>query len=102
MATRDRITVPAAAALDSERELAATTSDVRPLVPPFAVPGLLVTMDELRNLPLDPRAGHVVSLIDGRANVEGIADMSGIPLDEITTIFATLLELEAIELRDPR
>jgi hypothetical protein len=75
---------------------------VRPVVPTYAIPWLVVTLDDLRRMPLDPRAGFVISLIDGRSSVEAIADMSGMELGALMAILAKLFELGAIELRDPR
>jgi hypothetical protein len=66
----------------------------------FAVPWLVVTYDELQRLPLHPRAGFVVSLIDGRCTVEMLLDVSGMREDETLDILAELLRLGAIELRD--
>jgi len=100
----DRITIPidlAQAARDSERELLASQSDVRPLVPMQGVPWLIVTHDELRRLPLDSRAGFVVSLIDGRCTVEMILDVAGMPEDDVIALLGKLAELGAIEFRDP-
>jgi hypothetical protein len=91
------------AARDSERELEleAPASEIRPTVPSWAVPWLLVTVDELRELPLDPRTAYLVSLIDGRCSVEVISDIAG-NAEEVNALVARLLELGAIELRDPR
>lgn len=66
------------------------------------VPSLRVTLHELRELPLDPRAGFVVSLIDGLCTVETIADVAGFDATEVVAIVLRLLRLGAIELRDPR
>jgi len=89
-------------ARDSEREIEeAPTSNVRALVSPSMVPWLVVTLDELRELPIDPRAAYLVSLVDGQCSVEMIADVAGIPGDDVIEIFATLVQLGAVELRDP-
>jgi hypothetical protein len=101
---RDRITVPVdlrRAALDSARELAPTHSEVRPRVPSSAVPWLLVTYDRLQDLPLDARAGFLVSLIDGKCTVEMLLDISGMGRDETLGILGRLVTLGAVELRDP-
>ena len=99
--SKDRITSPVdltEAARESER-LLQTSSEVRRHVPLAAVPWLTFTLDQLRELPLDTRAGYLVSLIDGRSTVEMISVISGMDVDEVTGIFARLLELGAIELR---
>ena len=89
-------------ARDSERDLDAPASQTRPLVPAFAVPWLIVTFDELRALPLDHRAGFLVSLIDGRSTVEMIADIAGFDVGEVVATLTRLVQLGAIEFRGPR
>jgi hypothetical protein len=89
-------------ARDSERRIEqAPTSEVRALVSPSMVPWLVMTLDQLRELPIDPRAAYLVSLVDGQCSVETIADVSGIPREDVVEIFAMLLRLGAIDLRDP-
>jgi hypothetical protein len=103
--SQDRITPTVdlrQAALSSELELDVPSSSVRPLVPPFAVPWLTVTLDELRGLPLDHRAMFLVSLIDGTCSIEMLADISCRKLDEVTALFTMLVQAGAVELRDPR
>jgi len=98
-----RDTIPTdlrAFARQSEREFEAASSDIRPIVPLHAVPWLIVTLDEVRELPLDPRAGLLLSLMDGRSTVEMILDMVGLPEDEAIAVLAKMVELEVIELHD--
>jgi hypothetical protein len=84
-------------------ELEGPASEVRPVVPLFAVPWLAVRAEGLRFLPLDARAAYLLSLIDGSCDVEAILDISATELDreEALRILARLLELGAIDLRDP-
>ncbi len=99
----DRPTIPAdlrGLARESEREFETASSDVRPLMPLHAVPWLIMTLDQVKALPLDARAGRLLSLVDGRATIEMILDMSGIREDEAVDILARMLELGAIELHD--
>jgi hypothetical protein len=84
---------------DRAREFAAD-SDIRLLVPLGAVPWLVVTYDDLSRMPLDPRAGFVVSLIDGKCSVDMLLDISGMREDETLHILRELVRLGAIELRD--
>jgi hypothetical protein len=105
LSSRDRITIPedmSNLARDSEREFAATGSDVRPILPMRAVPWMVITYDQVQRLPLDSRAGFVISLIDGKCTVEMILDISGMPEDETLDILRALEQLGAIELRGPR
>lgn len=84
-------------------DLDGPTSEVRPHVPLFAVPWLAMTLEGLRFLPLDARAGYILSLVDGHCTVETIVDVSARHVDrnEALGILAHLLQLGAIELRDP-
>ena len=63
-----------------------------------------MTIEGLRFLPLDARTAYVISLVDGHCSVEVILDIceSELPRDEALAILAHLLQLGAIELRDPR
>jgi hypothetical protein len=73
----------------------------RPPVPLFAVPWLALNAEGLRLLPLDARTAYVLSLVDGRCDVETILDLPGRELarDDALDILGYLLELGAIELR---
>jgi hypothetical protein len=53
----------------------------------------------MRELPIDPRAAFLVSLVDGRCSLGTIADIAGIPADEAIGIFAMLVQLRIIELK---
>jgi hypothetical protein len=101
--SKDRITVPFGLrnrTHDTERELPTADSVVRPIVPLFAVPWLVMTYEDLRGLPLDHRAGFILSRVDGRCTVEMIVDMASLPPDDTMEILRRLVELGAIELRD--
>jgi hypothetical protein len=87
-------------ARELEGEFETSSSDIRPLMPLHAVPWFIRTVDQLKTLPLDPRAALLVSLMDGRCTVEMILDMSGIREDDAIDILARMLELGIIELRD--
>ncbi len=74
----------------------------RPPVPLLAVPWLTLTAEGLRLLPLDARTAFVLSLVDGRCDVEAILDLLGRELgrDEALDILGHLVDLGAIELRE--
>jgi len=78
------------------------SGEVRPLVPMKSVPWLVMTLEQIRALPVDHRAGFILSLIDGRCSVEMILDMAGLPEQLALRIIATLMKHGAIELRDAR
>ncbi len=86
-------------AFDWEHEVEeAPTDEVRAVVSPSMLPRLAVTVDQLRDLPIDPRTAFVVSLVDGRCSVGLIAHIAGIPGDDAIAMFAMLLQLGAVEL----
>lgn len=101
----ERITIPvdlSGPALESARDLQATLSEIRPAVPLVGVPWLVVTYDALQKLPLDARAGFVVSRIDGKCTVEMLLDITSMPERETLEILRELVQLGAIELRAAR
>jgi hypothetical protein len=63
----------------------------RPSASPFLVPKLKMDPSEIVELPLDHRAGFLLSLIDGKTNVQTIVDISGMPEQEVTDILEDLL-----------
>jgi hypothetical protein len=89
-----------ALARELEGEFEQSSSDIRPLMPLNAVPWFKSTLDQVKALPLDPRAGMLISLMDGKCTVEMILDMSGIREDDAIDILARMMELGVIELRD--
>ena len=86
----------------SDTDVDGPTSEVRALVPLFAVPRLAVTQEGLPFLPLDARTAYLLSLVDGHCTVETILDICVPQLgrDEALAILANLLHLGAIDLRD--
>jgi CheY-like chemotaxis protein len=78
---------------------ATPTREMRAVVSPSMVPALTVTVDQLRELPIGPRAAFLVSLVDGRCSLGTIADVAGIPADEAIGIFAMLVQLRVVELK---
>ena len=87
----------------SEDYPAERTSGVRSHLPLFAVPSLTITVDGLHFLKLNARAAYLLSLVDGHCTVEMILDICGPELerDDALNLLAHLLQLGAIELRDP-
>jgi HD-GYP domain-containing protein (c-di-GMP phosphodiesterase class II) len=63
------------------------------------IPVLLVTPSELAKLPLDHRAGFVLSMLDGQTTIEGLVDASGMPTEEVLAIVEHLLAMSVIKLR---
>jgi hypothetical protein len=77
------------------------SSGLRPRTSLSLVPWLMITLDRLSELPIEPNAAFLVSLVDGQCSVELIADIAGMPRDEVAGIFERLAQLGAVELRDP-
>jgi proline racemase len=80
----------------------APTEEVRALVSPAMLPQLAITSQQLRDLPIEPRAAFLLSLVDGQCSVGMIADIAGMSGDDAIAIFAMLIQFGAVELRDPR
>jgi hypothetical protein len=85
----------------TDDDIDAPASAIRLYLPLFAVPGLVVSLDSLRFLPLDARGAYVASLMDGRCSVETILDICEMNRAEVLDSLARLVELGAIELHDP-
>jgi hypothetical protein len=96
--------IAAATSLASTREgelpFRRTASGIRSLVAPHAVPWLLVTYDQLQRMPLDARDLRVIGRIDGRATVEMLLDLAGLPEDDTVDVLRRLVALGAVELHD--
>ncbi len=60
------------------------------------VPVVVKSPGELRALPLDPRAGFVLTHIDGNTDLESLLDLTGLPEQETLAIVASLLSLGAL------
>jgi hypothetical protein len=93
-------TISAALIATPSGSFTAASSDIRRVVPLASVPWVIATHEQLLALPLDSRAGFVLSLIDSRCTVEMILDIAGLPEDEAIGILDNLRELGAIELND--
>lgn len=60
------------------------------------VPVVVKPPHELRALPLDHRAGFVLTHIDGRTDLQSVIDLTGLPEQETLAIVASLLSLGAL------
>jgi hypothetical protein len=89
-------------ALGFEEIEEARTDEVRALVSPSMLPRLTVSVDQLRDLPIDPRTAFLVSLVDGQSSIGMLAHIAGMPSDDAISIFGMLLQLGAVQLRDPQ
>ena len=57
------------------------------------------TPAELSRLPLDPRTGFLLSLVDSMSSIEALIDMSGMTVAEVLKIVEHLLALSIVELQ---
>lgn len=61
-------------------------------------PKVLKTRAELTNAPIDHRDAFVLSLIDGKMNVQAIVDVAAMPANEIIEILERLARLGIVSL----
>lgn len=106
MANSERITIPQdmselARGLDTAADEVPPSGVVSAVVTVDAVPWLDIAYDELLAMPLDPRQGFLLSLVDGRCTVEMIADMSGFPRAEVFAMLSELVAMGVLILRVP-
>jgi len=52
---------------------------------------------DLQRLPIDTRAGFLLSRIDGQTSVDGLVDVTGFPTSEVVALLVLLASLGAIE-----
>jgi hypothetical protein len=58
----------------------------------FGTPVVIMPPDSLKRLPLDHRAGFVLSLIDGSVDLETLVDLSGMDRDEVLALVRHLCD----------
>lgn len=63
-----------------------------------AVPRIAMSRDKIAQLPLDHRAGFILSLIDASSTVDEILDVSGMPTPEAREILIHLARRGVIDL----
>lgn len=63
------------------------------------LPYVATTGEALRRLPLDHRAGFVLSLMDGSIELETVVDLCGMPRDEALTLIRDLYESEIVRFK---
>lgn len=82
--------------LDDEPEDGVPTP--RPRVPLSSVPLRILADHELLTLPLDHRAGFVLSHVDGATDIRTLIDVCGMTHDELVAVVDRLISLGAIRL----
>jgi hypothetical protein len=68
-------------------------------ISPFSIPQLLKEPDEIRSLRLDRRAGSVLAKVDGETGVQALADLSGLPREEVLAILGRLAAIGVVTMR---
>jgi hypothetical protein len=62
-------------------------------------PAVVLSAEEIKRLPLDHRAGFVLSLMDGTIDLETLLDLSMMPREESLRLVRDLFESGVIEFR---
>jgi hypothetical protein len=55
--------------------------------------------DDLKRLPIDHRAGFVLSLMDGTLDIETVVEVSGMPRDEVLRIVRDLYDSGVVDVQ---
>jgi hypothetical protein len=63
---------------------------------PASVPRPVLSIEEVKELPLEPRSAFVLSHVDGQSDVETILDLCGMAPDEVLEALVDLLSYGAI------
>jgi hypothetical protein len=58
----------------------------------FGTPVVIMSPDSLKRLPLDHRAGFVLSLIDGSVDLETLVDLSGMDRNDVLALVRHLCD----------
>ena len=111
---RDKVTIREEDAAPESRQNISCPDPISPLVPdalwhadvchgpamkiasrgrPSSAPRLARGKLDASKAPLDSQSAYVLSLIDGSTPIEGIADITGIPVDRLTQIIERLERL---------
>jgi hypothetical protein len=64
-----------------------------------SVPWLMLSHDDVLRLALDHREGFLLSLIDGRTNVETLLELAAMPRKDVLRVLARWLAMGVITLR---
>jgi hypothetical protein len=62
-------------------------------------PVVIVSADELKRLPLDHRAGFLLSLMDGATHLDALVEIAGMPRKEVIRLVRDLFESGIVDFR---
>jgi hypothetical protein len=65
------------------------------------VPVVVMSVDRLKRLPLDHRAGFLLSLMDGAIDVETLLEIAGMPRVEVLRLVQDLFDSGVLDFRSP-
>ncbi|HEY3818717.1 MAG TPA: hypothetical protein VGL81_16215 [Polyangiaceae bacterium] len=65
------------------------------------VPVVVMGVEDLKRLPLDHRAGFLLSMMDGATDLETLAEIAGMPRDEVVHLLRDLVESGVVNFRTP-
>ena len=82
--------------VDAALDLAARIGEEGPELSRSAVPVIAMTHDALMSLPLDHRAGFMLTRIDGHSTVQNILDVAGMEEGEALEVLEKLVALGAL------
>lgn len=60
---------------------------------------VIAPVETLKQMPLDHRAGFLLSLMDGTIDLDTLIDVSGMPRDDVLSIVQQLHEIDAVDFR---
>ena len=63
------------------------------------VPVVVMTLDLLKRLPLDHRAGFLLSLMDGAMDLETMVEIAGMPREDVLRVVRDLYESGVVDFR---
>jgi hypothetical protein len=64
-------------------------------------PVVVMAVDVLKRLPLDHRAGFLLSLMDGSADLETVVEIACMPRDVVLRVVRDLFESGVVDFRSP-
>jgi hypothetical protein len=63
------------------------------------VPVVVMTLELLKRLPLDHRAGFLLSLMDGAMDLETMVEIAGMPREDVLRVVRDLFESGVVDFR---
>ncbi len=77
----------------------APSSSAQQVTAMSGTPYVTMVMSEVSRLPLDPRAGFLIQMIDGNSSVSDLCDLAGMPEDEVKHVLSELAHHKVIDFK---